>query len=356
MKKMVALLTCAFLALGSIGMLSGCDSHECKGEKWGGDVAHHWRVCDTCNGAFDIADHDYEESVDGLDVVKTCKVCNYSYIVNSAVEHEHTYSDTLSYNDAFHYKACTFEGCLQQSEKEEHVFGTPTIVQESGKITKTYQCESCQYAKVETITVDTVVKNEADWTLAFTNLQLRNYEMKVNISAGVGAYTNHCIITDNGAYVSYGSDGEILYMEKRADGGFDVYRKAWFGAAWEKYDDKAGTVYSEFATEATLEIDYTENYKDFTYDEQTGEYVCEKSIVCTSHLPDGSSLKLSCFNNVVKVADGNISHIQCEYTIPDDPSSVNNFTYYNIGIAEFKIPEEVKKTAVDKGDIANMER
>ncbi len=351
MKKIIYGLT-VILAVLCLFVLGSCDEHEHNGEAWGGDVTHHWYVCDTCNSPFGMAEHDYEEAMnDNLEVVKTCKTCGYSYVAENIPEHEHTYSESLSYNDAFHYKTCTYDGCLIQSEKAEHSFGTPEIVQETGKITKTYPCEICEYKKLETITVDTVIKDDTSWNLAFENLELKNYQMTVSFKEnGTPAFKNECVITDDGAYVSYDDGARIIYTKKNADGAYDLYRKEG-SEPWVHTVDAEGEFYFSFVREATLQITYEENYNKFTYNSETGEYTCAENIECIAYHLDGTqySNKMFCFNNVVKVADGKISHIECDYYFEgnENTSRTQSFIYYNIGMAEFEIPESVKSSAVN---------
>ncbi len=364
MKKVFVYLMCIVSVLSFAFMLSSCDEHEHKGEKWGGDKTHHWHICDICQSAFETAEHNFEETQDGGSIVKVCQICQYSYTEVEVAEHDHTFAESLSYNEAFHFKSCTFEGCTAESEKVEHLYDTPEIVQETGKITKTYPCQNCEYKKTEIITIDTVIKDSSAWNLAFENLELKNFEMRVSfVQNGEVAFTNYCIITDDGAYVSYGDGAREVYSKKKSNGEYEVYEKETeeYGGSgqWLLYDDKDGKFYSSFVREAVLGITYTENYSKFTYNEETGEYTCSENIECTAYSFDGSVYpnKMYCFNNVVKVADGKISHIECDYyfegaEMPENSSQ--SFIYYNIGIAEFEIPESVKEAAIHRGDyVAN---
>lgn len=365
MKKVVASILGLTLAVSSLFTLAGCEEHEHTGKTWGGDNTHHWYVCDVCEAAYETDEHDYEETMDGLDIVKTCKTCGYSYVAESIPEHEHTYDDTFSYNEAFHFKTCTFEGCLVQDEKAEHLFGTPEIVQETGKITKTYQCQSCDYEKVETITIDTVIKDESAWNLAFDNLELKNFQMTVSIKsvgeAGIAPNptgTNECIITEDGCYVQYGlwETDRTIYTQKGEDGKFDLYVKDG-DSQWKSLDDPEGEFHASFSREATIKINYAENFKNFTYNPETGEYTCPTNIECTAYTIEGAPYPeaMICFNNVVKVADGKISHIECDYYFEgEQDQGTQSFIYYNIGIAEFEIPEEVKNNAIPGGDLEDL--
>ncbi len=204
MKKTTLLILSMILALASVFMLAACDEHLHTGEEWKSDHTHHYHVCDTCNEAFATEEHDFEDSIDGLNTVKTCKVCGYSYVAKEVEQHEHTFEDKLSHNEAFHFKACTFTDCPIQSEKAEHNYATPDIVQEANKVTKAYKCQTCEYERVEVITIESVINDESSWNLAFDNLELENFEMIVSFKApGQEAFTNECIVTEDGCYVIY---------------------------------------------------------------------------------------------------------------------------------------------------------
>ncbi len=122
---------------------------------------------------------------------------------------------------------------------------------------------------------------------------------------------------------------------------------------WEYSIDEDGSGLSSFKREAILEIKYVDQFDKFTYNAETGEYTCADVIECLAYGYGGGgsiSQTLYCYNNVVKVADGKISHIQCDYyvdseTKDDETRMQMSFIYYNIGMAELEIPEDVKNTA-----------
>ncbi len=63
--------------------------------------------------------------------------------------HEHSFDKTLSYDEEFHFYACTFDGCTSKSSKNKHVFNSPEVLKEGNKVTRTYKCKSCRYTKTE---------------------------------------------------------------------------------------------------------------------------------------------------------------------------------------------------------------
>ena len=60
--------------------------------------------------------------------------------------HEHTYTDSWTINDTYHWKAATCEHTIEVSEKAVHTFGEWTTTQESDG-TKTRICIFCGYAE-----------------------------------------------------------------------------------------------------------------------------------------------------------------------------------------------------------------
>ncbi len=361
MRRLISIIVSLCVAVFCCGALLGCGEHEHVGEgAYGSDLTHHWKVCEICEGPFNTEEHDFDESMDGLKVIKTCKICEYSTEVKEVAAHEHTYGDAFEYNEAFHFKTCTFTDCVMQAEKVEHIFGTPEIVQETGKITTTTKCQFCDYAKVEVITVETVVKDETSWTRAFENLELKNFEMRVSFSHEDYPemnYDNYCIVTEDGAYVSYGDDSRIVYTKKQANGEFAYYLKDYYTDGWKFYNDKEGEFYNGFSREAVLQIDFKEHFNEFVYDEEKGAYTCDSEVQCTAYMLDGSVYpeKLFCYNSVVKVADGKITHIECDYRFETQPENMKTkFIYFNIGLASFEIPEEVKTNAIPSGDYVGV--
>ena len=104
-------------------------AHSSTGE-WQGNDENHWKVCDSCGqNVVSNEAHTYGEWVtvteatchsDGLQQ-RTCSVCNYvqsKTIPSSTVAHN--VSDVWSYDDDYHYYACTNDGCTYTEDKTPH--------------------------------------------------------------------------------------------------------------------------------------------------------------------------------------------------------------------------------------------
>ncbi len=104
-------------------------AHSSTGE-WQGNDESHWKVCDSCGqNVVSNEAHTYGEWVtvteatchsDGLQQ-RTCSVCNYvqsKTIPSSTVPHN--VADVWSYDDNYHYHACTNDGCTYTEDKTPH--------------------------------------------------------------------------------------------------------------------------------------------------------------------------------------------------------------------------------------------
>lgn len=355
MKKFFSICLSVLILLSCCSFLYACGEHEHSGITYGNDQTHHWYICDGCETPFDITQHVFKEELnDDFDIVKTCLECNFSFVDIRVEEHAHDYSGEYVFNDAFHYVQCAFENCIMQSEKEEHIFGTPEIVQEVNLIIKTYKCEVCDYKKVVETTINSIISGQKEWNDAFNNLTMTNFEMKVDL----GSEIRHCIVTQNGAYINYG-DYQICYTQKDENNQWTTYigRRAKQNEAfnWYLIEEKEDLIYSSFVRSATIEIKYVDTFNNFTYNSERGEYLCKDILECKAYYWGDESgavateyRLINCFNNVIKAIDGKISFIQANYYFEDEASyeSPYSFMYYNIGIAEFKIPQTVIDNAV----------
>ena len=69
-------------------------------------------------------------------------------------EAEHKFAKDLSYDETYHYRVCTDNGCNEKKDKAEHVFGEWTVTEEASTTKqglKERACSECGYKKRETI-------------------------------------------------------------------------------------------------------------------------------------------------------------------------------------------------------------
>ena len=140
-------------------------AHEHVYGDWSHDAADHWHEC-TAAGCPDrdgsIADrspHNFEDH----GVVRTCNICNYSYILT----HEHTYGDWRK-DGTNHWHECTDAACPNQSEsikdKEAHVYTDDADT----------TCNICGY--VRTVTPEIVPVSQITLNKAETSISVGNSE------------------------------------------------------------------------------------------------------------------------------------------------------------------------------------
>ena len=127
---------------------------------WSYDENYHWHAC-TDEGYEDlkkdesshnftsiVTDPTYEEG--GYTTYK-CSECGYSYVDNETDKLEHNYSSSWSYDENYHWHACTDEG-YEDLKKDESSHNFTSIVTdptyEEGGYT-TYTCSTCGYSYVD---------------------------------------------------------------------------------------------------------------------------------------------------------------------------------------------------------------
>ena len=250
-------------------------------------------------------------------------------------------------NETAHWHACKTQNCSAKQDEAEHAFTSPVIEQTDSKITKTYICEVCAYEKVEETTISSIVNNEATWDQAFENLSLINYSITITLKSPEGTHINRVEVGDTAAH--YEIDGFVeYYTAKGEDGAFATYvNYQGYGTAHKGFvkltDNTTDEYYTSAATEALLQISFAENFKKFTYDAEKGAYVCADEIGAIMFYPDGTPMEetMTCFNCVVKVADGKITYIEADYKLSNETAEGldYSFCYYNIGMTEVIVPQ-----------------
>ena len=213
MKKILALIF-VLTALTCFSLFGGCDALQGKNDEKGDenqvkhefatefsfDDSYHFRKCteDGCEEVTDKAEHDLEVVKDGENTLLKCSGCGYSKEYNIE-EHEHDFNDEWENNENYHWHACSFEGCMEREDKAEHAFGNPEITYTSESATKKYTCVDCGFEKTETITIETIVSNENAWKDAFANLALINYSMRVDFTR---TYDGETFVESNECHIA----------------------------------------------------------------------------------------------------------------------------------------------------------
>lgn len=131
---------------------------------WSTDDTHHWNEC-SCGAKTNKSKHVYDTGVVEVPATETiegkikysCTFCTHSYTVTTGtLAHTHTYSDTWSKDDSYHWHAATCSHTDLFKDKEIHDYDSgvitlaPTCVTEG---VKTYTCNSCGNKKTESVAV-----------------------------------------------------------------------------------------------------------------------------------------------------------------------------------------------------------
>ncbi len=347
MKKLFSFALTICICLSMLFTLVSCDDHEHEFEsEWSSDSDYHWYACvnPDCDITKDKAAHDFEVKYDenGTPYNK-CTVCGKENTnVNTAPTHDHIFADEFSSSENFHWKECKTEGCFEAIEKSEHQYANPQVEYADSSVTMTYICEVCNYKKVETKKVDTQLDNATDWNETFENFELTNFSMYVYINGVDDEDTRHCMVDSDTVYYCIPNSREF-YSQKNSDGTYTTYVKNWENDKYEIRDDHTEEWFVAGATEPIIRVSFADNFDKFTYDAETASYTCSEAIEAEYTNFSGTSWqKLYCYNSVIKVNDGKITYIECDYNFNlDSTGTKSSFIYYNIGITDFSVPPQV---------------
>ncbi len=368
MKRIIHLLLCAAVLVSACLVLASCNDHEHVFKTaWSSDEDFHWYACESegCSEKSERAEHTFEDGTDAEgNAVKVCKICAYeSDQVSTAPPHDHSFAQTYSKSDNFHWYACTVEGCFERLGRAEHDFAIPEITQEANAIKRVYTCSLCGHQKTEITQISSVIQGEASWAQAFDNLELVNFEMNVYYEDDTMTQHNRVVLTPDGVYYSIPGHREF-YSVKNADGTYTTYARERASmssglmpanAPFYKLADTSDVYLKRAATEVVLAVSFKDHYDSFTYDAEQGAYVCADRIKTVAYQSNGTPIPMDmyCVNNVVKVADGKISHISADYffalpgsTLTGEEEIVSNFSYSNIGLCTVTVPKNVIQNAI----------
>ena len=117
----ILIIFCIFLCTGC-DLYSNNSSHvHSFSSDWSHDENYHWQACSSCDEVRNKAEHNWNEgfittpptnSTDGVKTY-TCKTCGHiKYEVIPMLSHVHTYSESWSYDDEYHWHEmnCGHEG------------------------------------------------------------------------------------------------------------------------------------------------------------------------------------------------------------------------------------------------------
>lgn len=373
-KKITRILISVCACLATTSLLVACDSfhqHEFS-ETWSYNEDVHWHDCTSiaCPTQSDKALHTFKERIDrDGNKVKTCTVCGMETVSVFVPEHEHVYKTEWAGNDDYHWHDCETKNCDERGDWAQHTYGEPVVEQDGKVIRRTYTCAECEYEKIDEIEIETVVKDETSWDNAFTNLEMLNFSMEVHFPEG---NVNFCTVTETSAYYHI-EGGTEFYTYKNEDGTCTTYFRLRETMPFILLEDTSDTYLVGAQTETVIKISFENYYQNFVYDEEQGAYLYDDLLETTAYYFDGEPYgdQMYCFDNVVKVVDGEISYISCSYYFDDyfdynDSESDEEsdfdyreqecpwFVYYNIGMTTMVIPDEVIENAISEEEAENL--
>jgi len=168
--KKAKLFTILLLVLGlfcSIFTLASCTkkthTHSYAND-WSQDELFHWQKCLGCETIRNKAEHDWNLGIVTLEPTEisegiktyTCNTCGQTQIesIPKIGAHEHTFSESWSSDDTYHWHASTCEHTNEISSKETHHWDAGVVTKQPTETTegeKTYTCDVCLKTKVASI-------------------------------------------------------------------------------------------------------------------------------------------------------------------------------------------------------------
>ncbi len=132
------------------------------GDEWKYDDAYHWKLCtfDDCKEITEKVAHEWDEGVVLVEPTETSEgsaeytcICGKKKVetLDKLPHTKHVYSVVWKYDDEYHWKACTFEGCEEITAKATHEWDAGVVLvqpTETSEGSKKYTCK-CGATKTE---------------------------------------------------------------------------------------------------------------------------------------------------------------------------------------------------------------
>ena len=258
------------------------------------------------------------------------------YILRAKITTPNGASDTLEYN----YKI--FNSVNEPDNKDDdHDYGNPEVSYTDGLLVLVYTCVDCGHIKRIEQVVDSQINNAVEWNQLFENFTLNNFSLKIYGGGRENPYQiNESIVTEDAVYMHM-PGGDENYAVK-VDDYYIVYTFDYDNNSFSTVTgDVAKNYFVGMKNESILQISFSNNFDKFTYNPATATYYCAETIPATYFDENGEVAgTLYCFNNEIKVVDGKISYISCDYEINLE-EEFYSFIYYNIGLSEVVVPQSV---------------
>lgn len=326
--------------------------------EWTKDETHHWHSCfGDCEEISEKGEHTYDETTDDEGkITKICTVCQHTVII--VPEHEHAYEGEWTFDENGHWKVCDTKDCGEKLQAEHNLMQEST--HGADYIETVYTCDVCGYTKTDKITIETAVPDETTWIDAFNSLTYTNYTIHAKFGDEGYQFDNKVEISETAAHYligGYFTESPVgkdeyftmfeYYTIRQTDGTYNTYIRSQNAAQFMLLEDHTNIWYVSARMESLLALKYNEHYDAFTYNEETGTYVCP-SVITTNYHPDPYLPEFNeiiyCKNAEIKVADGAIIYIASDYVVGEEYTGDNfdsKLLYDNISLTVVTLPSGV---------------
>lgn len=252
-------------------------------------------------------------------------------------------------------------GGVNGPESLGHRYGDPEIAFADGQVTITYICADCDYTETETRTASTQIADGAAWDTAFQNLSLTKYSFEFRTYLKDNVELQNCIVTeDRGYYTSsvinaqdVNQYGDEYYTLQKDDGTYITYIRSGEDGAVSLAPETDDSYWNDIKNASEVYLPLAGKFDQFTYDAESGSYICTTPMEVTLINGKGESLGVKTLRYVcVNIADGQILSIKADYSeVNEYLESINmGFTFYNIGYSVVKVPQSFIEAVAGSGD------
>ena len=158
---------------------------------WSMSSLKHWKKCynKSCKVLNYLAEHEAAEKREDCTVVQNCDTCHYRLL---EAETEHTFSNEISFDENFHWRACTTLDCTQVTDKTAHIKNSDSM-----DCTQEIGCTGLNGASCDVIIREAIVGHnfEDDYTWNETQHYLKCKHLAGQCT-GVTGLENHTPNTD----------------------------------------------------------------------------------------------------------------------------------------------------------------
>ena len=157
--------TCSVCKYEQTAPIAALNHTHTFAETWTNDENKHWHAA-TCSHTTERKDettHTFDNWITVKEATqteegskkRTCSTCNYKQTAPIAVlNHTHTFAETWTYDESYHWHAATCEHTTEVKDKAPHSFGdwiTETAATETSEGSKKHLCSVCSLVVRDTI-------------------------------------------------------------------------------------------------------------------------------------------------------------------------------------------------------------